>query len=94
MLGIRPDTDFEVLHCPLCCAASGCRSQAGEVPRPLEDQAMNDYQVIYSNGVVVEIEAWTPEAAAVIAEEDAELQGWSGLSAVSVELLISQPVEQ
>ena len=55
---------------------------------------MNDYQVTYSNGVVVEIEAWTPEAAEVIAEEDAELQGWSGLSVVSVELLTSQPVEQ
>ena len=55
---------------------------------------MNDYQVTFSNGVVVEIEAWTPEAAEVIAEEDAEIQGWSGLSVVSVELLTSQPVEQ
>ena len=54
---------------------------------------MNEYQITYSNGVVVEIEAWTPEAAEVIAEEDAELQGWSGLSVVSVELLTPQPVE-
>ena len=54
---------------------------------------MNEYQITYSNGVVVEIEAWTPEAAEVIAEEDAELQGWAGLSVVSVELLTSQLVE-
>ena len=55
---------------------------------------MNEYQVTYSNGLVVEIEAWTPEAAEVIAEEDAELQGLSGLSVVRVELLTSEPVEQ
>jgi hypothetical protein len=58
----------------------------------MEHLAMtNDYQVTYSNGVVVEIEAWTPEVAAAIAEEDAELQG---LSVVSVELLTSQSAEQ
>lgn len=55
---------------------------------------MNDYQVTYSNGVVVEIEAWDSEVAAVIAEEDAELKGWSGLSVVSVKLLTSQTVEE
>jgi hypothetical protein len=60
----------------------------------MEDQTMmNEYQVTYSNGVVVEIEAWTPEAAEVIAEENAELAGQTGLSVISVELLTSEPVE-
>lgn len=49
---------------------------------------MNQYQVTYSNGEVVEIEAWTPELAQAIAEEEA-----SGLSVVSVELVTSQEVE-
>jgi hypothetical protein len=48
---------------------------------------MNEYQVTYTNGDVVEIEAWTPEVAQAIAEEDAEENGQSGLSVVSVELL-------
>jgi hypothetical protein len=55
---------------------------------------MNDYEVTFSNGVVVEIEAWDADVAAVIAEEDAELEGWSGLSVVSVKLLTSHPVEE
>ena len=49
---------------------------------------MNEYQVTYTNGEVVEIEAWTPELAKAIAEEDAP-----NLSVVSVELLASQEVE-
>ena len=36
---------------------------------------MNEYEVTYTNGDVVEIEAWTPEAAQAIAEEDAEENG-------------------
>ncbi len=54
---------------------------------------MDEYRVTYSNGVVVEIEAWTPEAAGAIAEEDAELQGWSGVTVVSVQLLASHQLE-
>ena len=53
---------------------------------------MNEYQVTYSNGKVMEIEAWTPELAQAIAEEDAEQDGRSGLSVVSVELLASHEV--
>jgi hypothetical protein len=83
--GIRPDTDFKVLAGTRSTVpASACRFGA----------TMNDYEVTYSNGVVVEVEAWAPEVAAVIAEEDAELKGWSGLSVVSVTLLTSQPVEE
>jgi hypothetical protein len=44
---------------------------------------MNEYEVTYAKGDVVEIEAWTPEAALAIADEDAEENGCSGLSAVS-----------
>jgi hypothetical protein len=36
---------------------------------------MNEYEVTFTNGQTVEIEAWTPEAARVIALEDAELEG-------------------
>ena len=54
---------------------------------------MNRYQVTYVNGEVVEIEAWTPEIAQAIAEEDAEQEGRPGLSVVSVELLTSQAAE-
>jgi hypothetical protein len=49
---------------------------------------MNLYRVTYANGEIVEIEAWTPELAGAIAEEDA-----AGLAVVSVELLTSQEVE-
>jgi hypothetical protein len=60
---------------------------------PEKRAMMNEYQVTYSNGEVAEIEAWTVEAAEVIAEEDAEAQGWTGLSVVGVELLSPQQVE-
>jgi hypothetical protein len=51
---------------------------------------MNEYQVTYANGVVVEIEAWTPEVAQAIAEEDAEQDGRIILPVVSVELLAAE----
>ena len=54
---------------------------------------MNEYQVTYVNGEVVEVEAWTPEAAQAIAEEDAEVDGRSGMAVVSVELLIGRQIE-
>jgi hypothetical protein len=54
---------------------------------------MNEYQVTFSNGEIKEIEAWTPEAAGVIALEDAELEGRSGLSVASVELLTARHLE-
>jgi hypothetical protein len=57
-----------------------------------EYQAMNDYQVTFANGEVVEVEACTPDIAAVIAEEEADLNG-RPLSVVSVELLRLQPTE-
>ncbi len=47
---------------------------------------MNEYRVTFADGDVVEVEAWTPEIAQVIAEEDADLDG----SVVSVELLSLQ----
>ncbi len=34
---------------------------------------MNGYEVTFTNGKTMEIEAWTPEAAGVIALEDLEL---------------------
>jgi len=49
--------------------------------------------VTYINGEVVEIEAWTPEIAQAIAEEDANLDG-RPLSVVSVELLTVQQTGQ
>jgi hypothetical protein len=48
---------------------------------------MNDYEVTYANGDVAVVTAWTPEAALVIAEEDGDLYGCEGISAVSVSLL-------
>jgi hypothetical protein len=54
---------------------------------------MNEYEVAFTNGQTVEIEAWTPEAAAVIAEEDAELEGRSGLVVAKVELLRTHQLE-
>jgi hypothetical protein len=50
---------------------------------------MNDYQVTFANGEVVEVEAWTPDIAGVIAEEEADLNG-RPLPVVSVELLAVQ----
>jgi hypothetical protein len=48
---------------------------------------MNEYQVTFANGEMVEVEAWTPEIAQTIAEEEA---GLDGPSVVSVELLTLQ----
>jgi hypothetical protein len=45
---------------------------------------MNEYQVTFANGEVVEIDAWTPEIAQAIAEEEAVQ------SVVGVELLALQ----
>jgi hypothetical protein len=53
---------------------------------------MNEYEVTYTNGEVVEIEAWTPEIAQTIAEEDASLDGRS-LSVVGVKLLTLRATE-
>ena len=53
---------------------------------------MNEYEVTYVNGEVVEIEAWTPELAEAIAEEEAE-SGGRPLSVASVRLLASQSPE-
>ena len=55
---------------------------------------MNEYEVTFINGDVVEIEAWTPEAASVIALEDAaEIEGRSGLAVASVQLLTARHLE-
>ena len=54
---------------------------------------MNEYKVIFTTGEAVEIEAWTPEAAGVIAVEDAELKGRSGLTVAGIELLTARPLE-
>ena len=54
---------------------------------------MNEYEVTFSNGETVEIEAWTPEAARVIAIEDAELEGRSGLAVASVKLRTARHLE-
>ena len=48
---------------------------------------MNNYQVTFANGEVVEVEAWTPEIAGAIAEEEADQ------SVASVELLRLQSTE-
>ncbi len=45
---------------------------------------MNEYQVTFANGTMVEVEAWTPDIARTIAEEEA---GLDGQAVVSVELL-------
>ena len=62
------------------------------LPSTRRNQTMNDYQVTFANGEVVEVEAWMPEIARVIAEEEADLNG-RPLSVVSVELLGLQPTE-
>ena len=58
----------------------GRRGSADILPCPdhcrrLENQAMNEYQVTFTTGEVVEVEAWTPEIARAIAEEEAGLDG-------------------
>jgi hypothetical protein len=59
----------------------------------LGNMMMNEYQVTYANGEGVEIEAWTPELAQAIAEEEAEQDGRPSLAVVSVELLTTQQTE-
>ena len=54
---------------------------------------MNDYEVTYANGEVAVVTAWTPEAAVTIAEEDGDLYGCAGLSAVTVSLLAAHTAE-
>jgi hypothetical protein len=54
---------------------------------------MNEYEVTYSNGEVVEIEAWTPELAEAIAEEEAELEGRVCQSVAAVKLLSVQSAD-
>ena len=54
---------------------------------------MSAYEVTFSNGETVEIEAWTPEAAGVIALEDAELEGRTDLVVAGVELLTAHHIE-
>jgi hypothetical protein len=54
---------------------------------------MNEYNVTFTDGEKVEIEAWTPEAAKVIALEEAECEGRSGVSVTSVELLTTGQLE-
>ena len=54
---------------------------------------MNEYEVTYSNGEAECIEAWTPELAQAIAEEEAESAGRSNLSVVKVTLLVAQEAE-
>jgi hypothetical protein len=53
---------------------------------------MNNYQVRFADGEMVEVEAWMPEIARVIAEEEADLNG-RPVSVVSVELLGLPPTE-
>ena len=52
---------------------------------------MNDYEVTFANGEVAVITAWTPEAALAIAEEDGDLYGYAGISAVTVNLMARTP---
>jgi hypothetical protein len=56
-----------------------------------DDQAMNEYEVTCVNGEVLQVEAWTPIIAQVIAEEEADLDGRS-LSVVSVKLIRSEAI--
>ncbi|MEN6602124.1 MAG: hypothetical protein ABFD86_06880 [Bryobacteraceae bacterium] len=53
---------------------------------------MNEYEVTYFSGEVLEIEASTPEMARAIAEEEAEMNG-RPMSVASVTLLRLQPIE-
>ena len=68
----------------------------GPVRRPAlarGERNMDEYEVTFTTGEIVIIDAWTPEAARVIAVEDAELDGRSGLSVASVKLLVAEPLE-
>ena len=53
---------------------------------------MNEYEVTYVNGDVVEVEAWTPTIAQTIAEEEANENGQT-LEVASVKLLRLQTTE-
>jgi hypothetical protein len=54
---------------------------------------MNEYEVTFSSGEVVQISAWTPEAAEAIAEEEADDYGCAGQGIVRVQLLSPQQAE-
>jgi len=54
---------------------------------------MNEYKITFTNGEIVEIEAWTPEAARVIAIEDTDLEERPSNSVASVELLTARQIE-
>ena len=58
----------------------------------MKRQTMNDYEVTFADGEVLEVEAWTPEIARAIAEEEVELNG-RPLSVVSVKVLRLQPTD-
>jgi len=55
---------------------------------------MNEFEVTFTNGETVEIEAWTPETARVIAIDDAELEGRSDLAVAGVKLLTARCIER
>jgi len=57
------------------------------------EQNMNEYKITFTNGEIVEIEAWTPEAARVIAIEDTDLEERPSNSVASVELLTARQIE-
>jgi hypothetical protein len=59
---------------------------------PWENQVMNEYEVTFINGEVLEVEAWTPTIAQAIAEEEADLNGHP-LAVVSVKFLRLQSAE-
>lgn len=54
---------------------------------------MNEYEVTFTNGEVVVVAAWTPDAAQAVAEENADHYGCRGLSAVTVTLTTSRELE-
>lgn len=53
---------------------------------------MNEYEVTFANGEVVEVEAWTPTIAQAIAEEEADFDG-RAQAVASVRLLRLQATE-
>ena len=61
-------------------------------PLTTENRTLNEYVVKFDNGETVEIEAWTPELASGIAEEEADMDG-RPQSVVSVMLSASQRSE-
>jgi hypothetical protein len=87
-LGLAKHTDREIVFNGLKTSLYNVRWRTVGNRIALEWKTMNEYQVTYTNGEVVEIEAWTPELAQAIAEEDAP-----NIAVVSVELLASQAAE-